>query len=277
MSSCKIIKASLPSERKLEKYSFEAFPEMTESPISEDTGEFRALFTAVPCPAVRESEKPGADASPEDVAHPENGAVPGPSEEELQRMLLESFDKGFSEGRQEAEELFNNACRTLAAAVAEVSGLKERIFRESEEDLLQLAMMVAKQIIQQEVSQDRKILACFVAEATRGIMDQDEIVICFNPEDCRIVSANRHLYLAGVGDKRQITIKPDDSIPIGGCVVDTPTGLVDARLEAQLTEVYKQLKQERAHSSDGVITLPMETEPYVSEQYGAENYGYPKN
>jgi flagellar assembly protein FliH len=108
-------------------------------------------------------------------------------------------------------------------------------------------------------------------------MEQEEIVICFNPEDCRVVSANRHFYLAGVGDRKQLTIKPDASIPVGGCVVDTPTGLVDARVDAQLAEIFKRLLQERGHAGDATSNLPVETEPYISDQYGAEKYGYTKN
>jgi flagellar assembly protein FliH len=276
MSSCKIIKAAMPAEYGFVKYSFEALPEMTEFPAAEETGEFQALFTAT-FPMGRETVEPGAATAPAEETQPENSPPPGPTDEELQQMLRESFDHGFAEGRQEAEELFNNACRTLRSAVAEVSGLKERLLRESEEDLLQLAIMVAKQIIKQEVSLDRKILAYFVSEATRGIMDQDDIVICFNPEDCRIVSANRHVYLEELDDKRQITLKPDDSVPVGGCVVNSSTGLVDASVEAQLNEVYKRLMQERIHGSDGALVLPMESEPYVQEQYGVENHGYPKN
>ena len=277
MSSFKIIKGAMPAEKNVVKYSFEALPEKVEPLFSSESDEFQALFSAVSCTADTGADESDTAAPPEDAPLSESGDAPGPSEEELRRMLGESFDKGVAEGREQAGETLDNACRTLSVAIAEVGGLKERIIRESEEDLLRLAIMVAKQIVQQEISQDRKILAQFVTEATRGITDRDELVICFNPEDCRIVSANRHLYLAGIDEKRQVTIKPDDSVPAGGCVVETRTGLVDARVEAQLSEIFKRLMEERANSYDGALAMSMETEQYLPEQYGVEQYGYPKN
>jgi flagellar assembly protein FliH len=275
MSLFKIIKAHQAADRKLVKFSFEAFPEMTEPSHSANNEGFQPLFLVSPCQTKSTVEDPEPAVSPEGTAPPETGTAL--DAKELQQMLQESFGKGLAEGQQHAEKLFNDACRSLTSAVDEISGLKEKIVRESEEDLLRLTIMVAKQIIQREVSLDREILAQFVTEATRGIADQDEIIISFNPEDYWIISDKRHLYLAAIGDKRKITIKPDDSVPVGGCVVDTPTGLVDARVEAQLEEVFKQLMQERGHHSDGSLTLQMVPAPLLPEQSGVESYGYPKN
>ncbi len=275
MSLFKIIKAGRPTDTVLVKFAFEALPELSELPFKPDTPGFQPLFAAGASPAGGNAEAGGTtDAL---VAEEMTEGSAGPSAVELQQLLKESFEKGFADGQQQAEERFSSSFRSLTVAVEEVSGLKGRIVRESEEDLLQLAMMVSKQIIQQELSQNREILACFVAEAVRGIVDQDDIVICFNPEDCRIVSEKRHLYLAGIGDKRQITIRPDDSVPVGGCVIDAPTGLVDARVDAQLAEMYKLLIQERAGTSDAAQNLPMIPEPLVPGPYGVEKYGYPKD
>jgi flagellar assembly protein FliH len=272
MSSSRIIKGALSGKQMVTEFFFGALQdeELPLSPIM--AAEFQMLFAECTGAGLMEAES--AEAHPHLEALPP-GAMPGPDAEELQRMLQEASDNGFAEGRRESEESSAGICRTLSEAVAAVGQLRERIVRETEDDLLRLAIMVAKQIVQQEITLDRKILAQFVTEAIRGIADQDEIVICFHPDDCRVVSANRHLYLAGTGDKRQITIKPDDSIPVGGCVVDTPTGLVDARVETQLAVIFKRLMQERGNAHDGAPNLPVEAESYLSEQqYGAEKYGY---
>jgi flagellar assembly protein FliH len=215
---------------------------------------------------------------------PRNGAeahspvedVPGEEikAEELQRLLQESCDRAFADGRREAEESYSMVCRAFAEAIESVNGLRERIVQECEDDLLRLVMMIAKQVIRHELAQDRKILAQFVSEAVSGLSDQSDIVICFNPDDYRLVSANRQFYLAGVSDKLQVTIKPDDQVTVGGCMVETATGLVDARLETQLAEIFKRLMQERGHSGDEPMELPAKIDQYLTEQRGAEKYGH---
>jgi len=277
MSLFKIIKGWEPEGGRVAAYAFGSLEENGVRQYDTDPAGFRTMFPAGSSP--QHEAPPGpAEAAPQREEAPAEGCAPeGPSGEELQAMLREAFDSGFAEGRRETEECLDSACRSLAESVAALDGMRERLIRESEDDLLRLSIMVAKRIIQQELSQDRRILAQFVAEATREIMDQEEIVICLNPDDCRVVSANRHLYLGGVGEKRQLTIKPDASIDAGGCVVDSPIGLVDARVDSQLAEIFKRLMHERGHTGDAPVLLAGENEQYISDQYGVEQYGYARN
>jgi flagellar assembly protein FliH len=254
-----------------------AFETLHEEKSPQQTGsleDFQPLFTMNP-DSFGESDQAKTSGHVSEEMHTDDNQLP--DVEELQRLLQESCDRGFADGRKEAEESFSGVSRTLSEAIEAVGGLRERIIRGCEEDLLRLAMMVAKQIIRREIAQDRKILAQFVSEATAGIAEHTDISICFNPEDYRAVSANRQLYLEGVGDKMQITIKPDDSVSVGGCVVETQTGLVDARVETQLAEIFKRLMLERGHCGDESLELPEEAELYLAEQCGAEKNGYQRN
>ena len=73
----------------------------------------------------------------------------------------------------------------------------------------------------------------------------------------------------------QISIKPDESVTVGGCVVETLTGQVDARVESQVEEIFNRLMQERGHGCDESLgAVHAETELYLAEQSGAEKYGY---
>lgn len=271
MCSSRIIKCAAQGIQPFSEFSFEALQEEFLSQLPVAAEDFQPLFSTDPDSSMESAHPETSGQVPEAEFVDDN---PGPGAEEMKRLLQDACDSGFADGRREAEESFAGVCRTFSEAIAAVNGLRERITRECEDDLLRLAMMVAKQIIRQEISQDRKIIAHFVCEAISGISDQNDIVICFNPEDYRIVSADRELYLAGIGDKKQITIKPDDSVSVGGCVVETQTGLVDARVETQLAAIFKRLMQERGHVCDESLGLPAEAELYLAEQCGVEKYGY---
>ena len=167
------------------------------------------------------------------------------SEEELQRKIEEAFGKGVEEERRQADEDLAGIYSALSEAISLVSKLRGKIIRESEDELLKLAFMVAKKIVRQEIKHDRRILAQLVSEALREFPEQHDIVVSLNPEDYKVITANRQLFLAGVGDDRQITLKSDETTTLGGCVVESATGVIDARIEAQLDEIYKGLVEER--------------------------------
>lgn len=268
MSSSKIIKSGR-GESAVTDFSYGTLQQ--EVPLNEanSADEFQPLFVETISPSN----------GPVHTEHHEFAATDEPvgeeiGTEELQRLLQESCDRAFADGRREAEESYSLVCKAFAEAIESISGLREQMVRECEDDLLRLVMMIAKQVIRHELAQDRKLLAQFVSEAVGGLSDQSDIVICFNPDDYRLVSSNRQFYLAGVSDKLQVTIKPDEQVTSGGCIIETPTGLVDARLETQLAEIFKRLMQERGHGSDEPMELPVKGEQYLSDQRGAEKYGY---
>jgi flagellar assembly protein FliH len=167
------------------------------------------------------------------------------SEDELQRKIQEAFDKGTQEERKKADDDLAGICSALSEAISIVSRLREKIVRESEDELLKLAFMVAKKIVRQEIKHDRQILVQLVSEALRGFPEQHDIVVSLHPEDYKVITSNRELFLAGIGEDRQITLKPDETTTLGGCIVESSTGVIDARIEAQLDEIYKGLVEER--------------------------------
>ena len=265
MSLFRIIKATVPVSHNVEDFAYSSF-QMGDEPLfcSLPESDFQPIYATAPFLPEEKAVADAVELLPAELPV----VVQGPTAEELSQMVQDAYDKGFAEGRQQTEESFAGIFRTFSEAADALNGLRGRMIRESRDDILNLSMMVAKQIIHQEISQDRTILAQFVAEAVRGVTEQDDIVICFNPEDCKIVSANRHLYLEGVGDQRQVTIKPDESVSVGGCVVDTPTGMVDARVETQLAEIYKHLVMEGAHVHDEEIDFAEITDSAASGQSG---------
>ncbi len=166
-------------------------------------------------------------------------------EEETGTRVKDAYEKGLEEGQRLAERGLSNVFRSLREAVDGVISLREQVFRECEEDLLKLSVLVAGTIIRQEIAQDRRILAKVVATALENSKEHDDIVIRLNPDDYKLVTSHKQSYLQGIGDRKSLNLKPDESVSSGGCIVDTVIGEVDARLETQLEEIYRHLLEER--------------------------------
>lgn len=183
------------------------------------------------------------------------------SEEDFQAKVDEIYRNGMDEGRRQAERGLANVFKSLRDGVSAVTGLRSRVFKESEEDILKLAVMVARKIVQQEITQDPVILASIIAAAVGGCTERDRVVVRLNPNDYAVVAANRQAFLAGLGDDVPITLTPDDGVGPGGCLVETATGTVDARIESQLDEIYRTLLEERSAPAEAASPAPVEPEP----------------
>jgi flagellar assembly protein FliH len=246
MSSSRIIKSGICPDQLVADFCFNSFQKRPGQTLHSLSDGFMPFFhDSAPRLPENDEQEATVEVSPL-VEEIEIYGMIRISEEELQRKLQEAFRKGAEEERKQADEDLAGICSALSEAISVVSRLRERIVRESEDELLNLAFMVAKKIVRQEIKHDRRILVQLVSEALRGFPEQHDIVVSLHPEDYKVISSNRELFLAGIGDERQITLKSDETTTLGGCVVESSTGVIDARIEAQLDEIYKGLVEERS-------------------------------
>lgn len=261
MSSSRVIKLGTFPDQPVAEFCFNTFQKMPGQALRSATDGFMPFFHDR-AQRFQESDEqePVLEASSL-VEENETCGMIRISEEELQRRIEEAFGQGAEEERKHADEDLAGIYSALTEAISVVSKLRERIVRESEDELLKLAFMVAKKIVRQEIKHDRRILAQLVSEALREFPEQHDIVVSLNPEDYKVIASNRELFLAGVGDDRQITLKPDETTTLGGCVVESSTGVIDARIEAQLDEIYEGLIEERARLCDIADTKALSSMP----------------
>ena len=256
MSSSKIIKQSALLGQMVCSFDYGALADgIAAAELGED--EFVPLQIKECRPQAGAPVIPTAPHPEEEPSEPEGELI---SHNELQQQLDEAFDRGLEEGRRQAERGLGNVFKALRDGVVAITGEREKVLRESEGDLLRLCIMVARKVIQHELATDPLILGKIVSAALESLVDLDRVTIRLNPADYAAVSANRQAYLAGVGEESQLVLAPDDTIEPGGCMVDTTTGTVDARIEVQLEEIFRQFTEQRSH--------PVEADEGVNPEEG---------
>lgn len=171
------------------------------------------------------------------------------SEEDLNRRISEAFNDGLKEGKELAESGLINVFRALRASRETIHNLRDKIFRESEDEIINLVMLVARKVIIRETTQDRSILAGVVHHALADLSSREEITVRINPED--------YLLVTSVGDEllqkellnERLLLKPDPSVAAGFCMVDTAMGTIDASLDGQMDQIYRSLLEQRTSAA----------------------------
>lgn len=172
------------------------------------------------------------------------------SEEELNRHVRDAFEKGLAEGKNLAERGLFNVFKTLRTASEGIHALREKVLRESEEEILKLIIMVARKVILREISQDRSILSSVVQNAIAGLSERDEITLRLNPDDYALATTGRGDVLRKELASDRMSLKPDPTVLAGCCMIDTEMGTINASIDAQLDEIYRRLLEERCMSPD---------------------------
>lgn len=185
-------------------------------------------------PKVESSEQPEA---------PPGRFVP---DEDLQKMQDESYQRGLEDGKNLAERGLQHVFRSLRIAAEDLQMLREKVLRESEDHLLDLVMAVSRKVLLREVRQDRQIVVKVIQSAIADLLKTDDLIIRVNPDDHALITSSADSLLKNEISAARFELKPDPTVMIGGCLVETGLGTVDARIEAQLEEIFRAMQEEQA-------------------------------
>lgn len=104
--------------------------------------------------------------------------------------------------------------------------------------VIDLAVEIARRIVQREVSVDPELLVQWVEDAASRLAGSSELTVRIHPDDLeRLAPYRQRLHRGGV----QINWVADPTVA-GGCVVESAYGAVDARLDTQLAALHETLR-----------------------------------
>jgi flagellar assembly protein FliH len=166
----------------------------------------------------------------------------------LAALERDAFAKGFAQGEraggEAAAQRGEAMLRRLAQTLEEVTQLRTRMIRETEQQMVQLALAVARRIVHREISLDQDLLMAIARVAMDRLGESARVTIRLNPDDFAACAAGREHDWAG----SHVTPVSDARVPRGGCRIESDFGAVDAGVDAQLHELAQALLNEsRVH------------------------------
>ncbi|HEX7116925.1 MAG TPA: flagellar assembly protein FliH [Steroidobacter sp.] len=177
--------------------------------------------------------------------------------EELERRAYEeAFQKGREEGLAAARAESQQLLEKLGKQVARLAGICDSLAQplaeldsEVEEQLVQLAITIARQLVRRELRVDPSQVIAIIRETVALLpAAARDVRVHLHPEDAAVVREK----LAAPGIDRAWTIVEDPVMSRGGCRVTTDTAQVDARLETRMNAVIATLLgDERASAARG--------------------------
>jgi flagellar assembly protein FliH len=130
--------------------------------------------------------------------------------------------------------------RRVAQTIEELGGLRQSLIQETEREMVQLALTLARRVVHREVTLDPELAAALAHVALDRLGTTTPATIRLNPEDYTIVAQDGARW-----GTAPVTVVPDPSISRGGCLVESAFGSVDATIERQFDELSRALFGER--------------------------------
>jgi len=211
---------------------------------------FSWLDEPVAPPSAAPEEPPPAPA-------PEEAAVAVDIAEHNARLAAlerEAFAKGYEQGERSGSEAAAQRgeaiLRRLTQTIEELTTLRAQMIHQTERQMVQLALAIARRVVHREVSLDQDLLIAMARVALDRLGESAQVTIRLNPEEYEGTGAARVAQLTAAN----VTVVPDARVQRGGCRVESNLGALDAGVDAQLQEIaYALLGEHEPVTADVAV------------------------
>lgn len=180
---------------------------------------------------------------------------PGKTVSEIEDVERRAYEEAFAKGHEaglavakaESEKQLKQLkvhVERMETAIGQLAQPLAQVDAEVEQQLLTLALTIARQLVRRELKADPAQVIAIIRETVALLpAAARDVRVHLHPEDAAVVRER----LATPAADRAWTIVEDPVMTRGGCRVTTDTALIDARVETRLNEVISaMLGEERA-------------------------------
>lgn len=170
-------------------------------------------------------------------------------QEHAHKLELENaFKKGFELGKTEAtnkleqqhsEDLLNQS-KDFYNIISTFEDKLKSIENDYHTLVIEVSKRISEKILQREIEIESTI-ENILEQNLKKIIGSNDVIIRLNPADYELLqkSNNEHLTSAGI---TKIRFESSKNIQLGGCLIESEVGNLDARIETQINELTRALE-----------------------------------
>ncbi len=141
-------------------------------------------------------------------------------EKECKKLRAQAKKQGFDEGLEQ-----------FGTYITDLEKKMLFWYSELQKKVLPLALQAAKKIVSQQLSLDPETIVRIVSETLKSVKQSPDITIYVNKLDKEILEANKPTLKKNLEQVKTFTIQERDDIEQGGCVIETDSGIINAKID----------------------------------------------
>jgi flagellar biosynthesis/type III secretory pathway protein FliH len=156
------------------------------------------------------------------------------------------FQDAYNEGVRQAKLAVETIIERYHQAIFDLEMLRDRILVETEHDVVELAIMVAREVLRGDPTACLGFTEDMVEHALKILREADSITLRVSATDRRALMS-KHPEL--MSDRAVVQVVADPSITLGGVIAECGFGRVDASLERRLADAARALRDDKGAAS----------------------------
>jgi flagellar assembly protein FliH len=163
-------------------------------------------------------------------------------QEHIMQVEKQAFEQGYAEGertgKQMGEAMVDTICRRYEKSMADLVASHKAMGQAMEEQTVQLALEIARKIVQRELAIDPDLITALTAVALKRVAGHQSITLRVSRHDFEKV----RVAIANVNPA--VSVKDDPALDRGDFQIETGQTHVDGRVSSQIDAIGRALLDE---------------------------------
>jgi flagellar assembly protein FliH len=148
--------------------------------------------------------------------------------------LEEGKIKGQEQGYLEIVQKGNGMLQELEQITADYQTSVKTLLNSLEGRVMEMVATMVKNITKNKIDENNEVVLSVIRSAGDRMLERDVAKLLVHRADMELVLANKNALIAGIDTITDLEILPGNTVDQGGCIIETGSGMIDARIETQL-------------------------------------------
>jgi hypothetical protein len=146
----------------------------------------------------------------------------------------------------------------MNGVIEQLSGLRKVVRFQAEQELVQLSVLIAKQVVVQELMSNPEMLQNILVKALREIESKGKIQVFLHPEDHEFMQntgVNLDQYM---GEEQTLVLKVNQEAEPGSIFIETDDDVLNFTFQQQFEQIEEELSQRLAERQVQMHSVDMD-------------------
>ncbi|MEW6202606.1 MAG: FliH/SctL family protein, partial [bacterium] len=180
-------------------------------------------------------------ASAQDAENAKKEAYSGGYSTGEETGFKEGYQAGYTKGKNQSIEEIKNSLNMISRTIEELKAYRSDLLNEARNDIVKMAVNVAERVLHKEIMTDPNSVVSVVKNAIKKVNFKKQFLVHVNPLDLEVLQQQNDEIAALLESYELLKFAANPKVEPGGCIIQTESGTVDARVDRQFQEIKEQV------------------------------------
>lgn len=167
--------------------------------------------------------------------------------EKIKKLAYQQgYDKGMDDANRKLEDEIKTQTEEVAGVLKKLKAYKQNLYKEIQDNLLQLSLDIAEKIVNIQLKRDDKVYVGIVKKAITKLKCSEKFVLQVSRKEYNKYFKDDTKWLQDEIECAPFEVVCDPYMEDGGCIVESDEGIINAGVQIQLNKIQGSLNEKAA-------------------------------